>query len=131
MAAALATAFALQTPSLTAADLAVRVDVPFDFYVGHTYLPAGVYTITTNANGKVVQLTGKGGKAATVVSYQTQTKGDSPRNAVVFRQYANAHFLAELRGPGGGQTMVLARSKTERRFRNATPAVAATRTLEP
>jgi len=128
--AALAAVFALQTP-LAATDLAARMNIPFPFYVGHTLLPAGEYTVSSRENGKAIQLQGKGGNAMTVVSYQTPTRGESPRTVVVFHRYGDASFLAELKGPGGGQTLVLAQSGTEKRVRKNSPPVRIATTVQP
>ena len=127
--ATVAAVLALQAP-LPAADLTVKVNVPFNFYVGHTLLPAGAYTVSTKANGKVVQLQGKGGNASAIVSYETPTMGKSQENLVLFHRYADASFLAELRA-AGDQTLVLARSQTERRVRKSVLAVPIATSLEP
>jgi hypothetical protein len=86
----------------------VRVNVPFDFAVGNKVLPAGNYSIDSEAtafspNEVLIQNTDQH-----QISVLVRTSGNpaesqplevASRGSLVFDQYGGQHFLREIRGP--------------------------------
>ena len=89
----------------------IIVNVPFDFIVGNTTLPAGTYTVdralSSNPNGLVLR--GRDGNSTILTSGITGTSDGSPR--LVFNRYGSQYFLHEIRTLAGVRE--LSRSRTE------------------
>jgi hypothetical protein len=94
--------FALATigaiPGARAQQHVVRVDVPFDFTVGETLLPAGVYDISASIPGTVLVQSLDKHLTARIVSMHGnyQTTGASK---VVFTSYADRYILRRILCP--------------------------------
>lgn len=89
-AAAMTAGFALAQSSnaLTAA-------IPFDFTVGHTNLPAGEYTITTNLISGCVQIRDSQDRVqASVVTIRVSPPSNPEKSQLGFRVYGGKHYLA-------------------------------------
>src|ERR1700687_3935434 len=71
---------------------ALKANIPFDFRVGDTWMPAGEYTISSPKR-EIVQLRSADlAKTATIVSSQSSHESDSG-SELVFDKYGNQYFL--------------------------------------
>ncbi len=99
----------------------MRADVPFPFRVGKMQLPAGQYNISQNpANGYVSIASTSTGATAAVLA----VNGGKPRDRqsrLVFHQYGNKYFLAELATPMLEHTHRLPKSSAEREMAKGAP----------
>ena len=86
MASVAATAANAQQPTL-------KANIPFDFTVGNTSMPAGEYTITSPIQEVLVLRTA--GHSASVVSSESYAESKSG-SALVFDKYGNQYFLHEV-----------------------------------
>jgi hypothetical protein len=75
----------------------VKANIPFDFTVGDTQMPAGEYTITSWKSFLVLQTVGHN---ATVLSFEDDAKSKSG-SKLVFHLYGNQYFLHEVICPNG------------------------------
>jgi len=95
----------------------VTVRVPFDFVAGGKQLPAGRYTARRikSDSETALLIRSEDGRAAAVVL--TDRGGANPSAAaLVFRQYGDRHFLAEVSMPGTASARELPKSSAERRL---------------
>ncbi len=95
----------------------IRADVPFNFTVNHTNMPAGPYIISTIGNGNGVLLVqSQDTKAATFVTPNAvEALKASNRTKLVFHCYGGDHcFLYQLWVSGAARGQQLPRSAVER-----------------
>ena len=101
----------------------LTVTVPFDFYVATKLLPAGTYTVKPGSQGEAIQIAGRNGQTAFVLT-KALTRNPRPgSNRVAFRQYGDASFLVGIYWadyPNGRETVTS--SMEQRLARNAGPA---------
>jgi len=76
----------------------IRANIPFNFTVGHTTLPAGNYSVsTTGGTDSILVIRGLDGKALKLVgSHHVQASKFSDRTKLVFRCYGDRYFLAQV-----------------------------------
>ena len=108
----LAACLLLGTAMFAAAQVDVRVDVPFDFNVNGKTLQAGTYTVSRVASGNpgVLLLSGAGRQP---IAFQVGT--DSSRKtgaALSFHQFGDSYFLSGVTTATGKYS--LARTRAER-----------------
>jgi hypothetical protein len=94
-------------------------NIPFDFTVGQTQLPAGTYDVSPLAHGAIVIRNGNTAKSvASIFRWEDPRKGDSTTK-LVFHKYGDKYFLSQVaRGHGNG-VMQLPTSKLEEEVRIA------------
>jgi hypothetical protein len=88
----------LSAHSQSLEDRPLSVNIPFDFTVRHTSLPAGHYTV--RQAGAIVMLTSDAGRTANVIvnkEYATRAAGHS---SLVFSMYGEAYTLAQIKTAG-------------------------------
>jgi hypothetical protein len=92
----------------------VRANVPFDFVVNHTTLPAGQYSITTIDRGNMV-LAIRGFKKGVMVltAIPAEAASASDRGKLVFRCYGDRYFLAQIWTAGSERGRILPKSALE------------------
>lgn len=113
LAAALALAVAANAQDLNT----VLIRVPFDFVAGAKQMPAGRYTVRRLRSDAetALLLRSEDGRSTAVVL--TNTGGANPRaSALVFRQYGDRYFLAEVSMPGTASVRELPKTGAERRL---------------
>lgn len=113
----LATASVATCAGAMAQQPGLRANIPFDFTVGNTWMPAGEYTITSPTH-EVLALK-SGSHIAMVVSSQSfdQSKSGSE---LVFDKYGNQYFLHEVLCPHVvSLNLEIAPSKAEKRARES------------
>ncbi len=100
--------------SAAGADWKIKVNVPFEFEVGNSRLPAGLYTISrVNTNG-MLQIVGADGRG---MFTQTIPGGESQLNAprLVFHVFGDRYYLSQVR-LSTGYTGQLQPSRAEREY---------------
>ena len=92
----------------------INVDVPFNFVVNRTTMPAGSYTISNIGMGGTLVLRGTDNKAIKLVnaSYDHLSK-PSDRTKLVFRCYGNRYFLSQIWMEGSDRGRQLPRTAAE------------------
>jgi hypothetical protein len=80
-------------------DRAVKANIPFDFTVGNTWMPAGEYKISTPFDGSVIELRSMNRSAfvsviATASHAELNSKGE-----LVFDRYGDSYYLHQVLCP--------------------------------
>ncbi|SRR5579871_4016765 len=100
-----------QQPTLTA-------NIPFDFIVGNTLMPAGEYTITSPFDEVLVL---RAGARSTSVESSENNAESTSGDELVFDKYGNQYFLHEVLCPNvASLNRKLAPSKAEKNARQHT-----------
>jgi len=93
----------------------LRANVPFDFTVGNTWMPAGEYTVTS-ANDGILALK-SGSHIALVASIKSYDQSNSG-SKLVFGKYDDQYFLHQVLCPSlVSLNLQIPRSKAENRAR--------------
>lgn len=105
----------------------IRVNVPFDFYVGDRLLPAGEYTVRRAAAGanNTLVVAGVGGERAARQTSAVESGKSADATRLVFHRYADQHFLVSLWTEGEKQGREFLPSKRERAIKSEGARVAA------
>lgn len=109
----IATAFA--AVPVTAETSSTNVNIPFNFQVGATILPAGDYTVAM-VTDKAIVLQHKGGEAVAVaLTNAVSGKSSEARPHFLFNRYGKSYFLAEawLRNTDSGRAMMVSDAERE------------------
>jgi hypothetical protein len=95
----------------------IEIQIPFDFVAGHTHMQAGRYTVrrvSSESETALLIQSEDGRKSATLI---TNAGGEMPERAqVVFRQYGEQYFLAEVSLPGTSSVRIAPKTKEEKRL---------------
>jgi hypothetical protein len=92
----------------------MRANIPFDFNVGNTKLPAGHYAIQRSGAGGVLQLVSLDGKKSIFFStLEAQNAKPQNRAQLEFRRYGSERFLSQVR-QWGDTRYEIRKSKRER-----------------
>ena len=95
----------------------MRANVPFDFIVGDTTLPAGIYTIAMpTLSGTLLIKNVDSGESAIVMSTVVAGSRPSDETRFVFTRYAGQHFLDQVWVVGQRSGDKLVKSRTEGRL---------------
>jgi len=97
---------------------ALRANIPFDFTVGNTWMPAGEYTITSPYQ-HLVQLRGADlANTASIVSLQSYEESGSG-SKLVFDKYGERYFLHRVLCPSTASlNLEIPQGKAEKRARS-------------
>jgi len=106
----------------SAQDIA-KADIPFNFRVGSTLMPAGSYRIEHVESG-VVWINEVNGKSNAVALAQTNSGGTAAPSKLVFNRYGDQYFLRELLKANGAAQMTFSESKLEKRIRTEEASLA-------
>ena len=108
---AIAACFGLQAQSVD-----LRANIPFDFRVGDTLMPAGDYQL--NYKGNVLMVREQGGSLAAVmtVPFHTTRRGAPKAGSLVFSGYGESYFFTKLWAPRSQEGLQLRRSSLEVRI---------------
>jgi hypothetical protein len=104
--------------SATAQSKVVEVNVPFNFTVNHTFLPAGSYTLGFDLlfpDELIVRDRAKNVKAK--VLGQRGSLGPGGPSSLIFHRYGGQYFLSEVRADSGSNGVFLPATKLEERAR--------------
>ncbi|HZE27152.1 MAG TPA: hypothetical protein VE083_07185 [Terriglobales bacterium] len=88
----------LATGSAFAQSHEIKANVPFNFVVNRTTMPAGAYTISTlSAPGETLLIRGVDSKTIKLVNANyAQSNRPSERTKLVFRCYGTRYFLSQV-----------------------------------
>jgi len=109
----IATAFA--GVPVTAETSSTNVNIPFNFQVGSTILPAGDYAVAM-VTDKAIVLQHKGGEAVAVaLTNEVNGKSTETRPHFVFNRYGKSYSLAEawLHNTDSGRAMMVSDAERE------------------
>ena len=95
---------------------AVKANVPFDFAVGNSHLPAGTYTITSadSRSSTGVMIRSESGKIAVLAMANADGK-QSKTGKLVFDKYGDQYFMREILCSNVDMNVELPVSKAEKR----------------
>jgi len=93
----------------------VQADVPFNFTVSHTSMPAGEYTLSTVGSGNTLLIQSKDGKAAKLVNQnRAEISSPSKTTKLVFHCYGKDQcFLYQIWVQGMNRGRELPKSSLE------------------
>ena len=108
----------LITLAITASALStfrLKVNVPFDFTVGKTSLPAGLYRVDNNLNRGLLTINGINvNKNISSNSFRGASSRHPSRAMLVFHRYGNQYFLSQIWGDGSTESVQIPESSAER-----------------
>ena len=104
----------------------IRVNVPFDFYVGDRLLPAGEYKVRRVVEGvsNTLVVAGRGERAARQTSV-VESRREADATRLVFHRYGEQHFLVRIWTVGEREGREFHQSKRERAIKAEGAQVAA------
>ena len=95
----------------------VRAQIPFDFHVGSSLMPAGDYTINAlTEDDAALRISGDSKSAATLTIPKDARANSESKSRLVFHKYGDQYFLAAVWG-AERTGRVLPESKRERSLR--------------
>jgi hypothetical protein len=103
------------------------VNVPFEFHVGNSTLPAGKYIIQPLDDSDLTVLEIRSADGSTTAFFDVQSvdaKSVPARNEVTFRKYGNRYFLANVFEEGNRSGGKVTESRDERSISRAAEAQA-------
>jgi len=92
---------------------AVKANVPFDFNVGRTHVPAGTYTISTTGSSNIVELWNDSRKVNIFQPVYADGKQASG-SKLVFAKYGDQYFLHEILCSSSDMNLQVPTSKAEK-----------------
>jgi hypothetical protein len=99
---------------------ALKVSIPFDFYVANKHLPAGQYTVAPRAQGEAIQIVSSNGASAFVLSKALKPNPLPNESRVAFRQYGDQSFLVGIYWAGYNNGREMVTSAMEQRLARST-----------
>jgi len=115
----------LAVVSASAQDHAAKATVPFGFYVGNTWMPAGTYQMTSQAEHPGIVSIRNAQTNESLLSLTLPTDKQPGASRLEFKKYGDRYFLHQILCSSGGMNVQFARSKKERlaetREANAAP----------
>ena len=95
----------------------VKANVPFDFTVAKSILPAGEYSIQSlvSATGSVLAIRGDAGKNMLASANTAETLNPSANSRLVFHKYGDQYFLSQiwLQGEKVGRQFTISHREAE------------------
>jgi hypothetical protein len=106
--------------SASAQNNVVAVDVPFNFTVNNTFLPAGSYTFGFDLMHPDMLVIRDGANNVKATDFgQLGSIGEGTPRTLVFHQYGDQYFLSEVRLDSAADGIFLPVANSERRARKA------------
>ena len=79
----------------------LTVQVPFGFHVGNSILPAGGYSVDTDAAPNILRLRSDDSKSSVMIQTNSVEKAKAPNHGMlVFNRYGDEYFLSQVWKPG-------------------------------
>jgi hypothetical protein len=93
-----------------------KVEIPFDFSANNKTFPAGVYTVTSVNQEKIMLRlsSGDGRETIHIITSPVQAKETPTTSKLIFRRYGETYFLSQIWESYNEQGRQLATSRTER-----------------
>jgi hypothetical protein len=111
----------LTAGSAVAQDHRVKATVPFNFTVNNSWLPAGTYTIGSNASTPNVLSIRDRAKSVHILTIGPTDPRDSEKvGKLVFHRYGNQYFLSEIRCGLASMNVHFPATKLEKKARTQT-----------
>jgi len=98
-------------------------NIPFQFYVGNTKLPAGEYRIQVldNSDLTIMEISRVDGSASALFQIRdAETSSEPTKNELIFNKYGNRYFLAKLFDEGNPSGSQVSESGYEKRISQQT-----------
>lgn len=117
--------FALLTAAtaLAQSTAVLRMDIPFEFRVGNTVLPAGHYQVLPQPLQNVLRITRLDCKGGVMIqTHAVEATGIPQTPTMEFHRYGNTYFLSRVWTPGYSQGRELRETKVERELARAKSA---------
>jgi hypothetical protein len=99
--------------SLSAQTATARAEVPFDFRMGQSIMPAGKYVVQQSGAVLTVREEGGANKSAILLTLPTSRASVSPQPKLEFHRYGSDYFLAAVWNQDSHEGRALPRSKSE------------------
>jgi hypothetical protein len=101
--------------SASAQDNQTKANIPFDFYVGNTWLPAGTYTMSSGSiTGEVVKIL-SADKKNYIAALTLPDEARAGQGELVFHKIGDQYFLHEILCAASNMNVQLPTSKQEKR----------------
>jgi hypothetical protein len=110
--------------SSASAQTTVKANIPFDFRVGSTPMPAGDYKIKTTESG-FVWIDKLDGSAHAVALAMTHSDDATPPAKLVFNRYGSQYFLRKTLKADGKDQSTFSQSKLEKSVRTEEASIQA------
>ncbi len=103
------------TPVSGQTRVVMTADIPFDFTIGQTTLPAGKYSVCDTGISGTLAVRDEDGRTKVMFSAIYVAPQDSPANAgLQFHRYGDRYFLSKLWAPGAsGRELPPSRAERE------------------
>ncbi|MGC2618881.1 MAG: hypothetical protein WA414_07545, partial [Acidobacteriaceae bacterium] len=95
----------------------VKANVPFNFAVGRTWLPAGTYVISELSPGQIALRTGDQQRQVALSYVQAENTSTVTQGKLLFHKIGDRYFLSEIDCPAAAMTASLPTSKLEKKAR--------------
>jgi hypothetical protein len=100
----------------SAQDHAAKANIPFGFYVGNTWLPAGTYTLTSDAgNPAEIFIHNGDGKVSMLTLGHADDNQPAGTHKLVFKKYGDQYFLHEVLCSSCRMNIAFSESKREKK----------------
>lgn len=117
-------AFLAATAGYSQSSTPLVSNVPFEFYVGATVLPAGEYEVKPGIFPSAVLLRSANSSAAVITLTNATQANRAPQEAkLVFNRYGNTYFLSEIWHAGINRGYQLRKTKTELEMARNAPGI--------
>jgi hypothetical protein len=104
----------LATGSAFAQSRSIKANVPFNFVINRTTMPAGAYTITSVGTGETLRVQGVDNKAIMLVNANYAQAGHaSAKTKLVFRCYGDRYILSQIWTEGSDRGRQLPKAAAE------------------
>ncbi len=108
--------FAIALCSLHAQTLTSRAEIPFDFRMGTSILPAGKYFVQQSGYLLTVREEGGTKRSAMQLTLPASRKAVSSQPKLEFHRYGSTYFLAAIWNQNSREGQALPQSKQEQEF---------------
>ena len=105
-------------------DMRLKANIPFEFSVGKTMLPAGEYTVSYSAQGLLIIQSEDRRVSQAFMTLSTQANTARDKSSLVFNQYGDQYFLSAIWTAGDYIGQVLRKPQAERELVRARRASA-------
>ena len=107
-------------------------DIPFQFQVGNTTLPAGEYSVAASSTGETLRISSRTSNNSVFrLSSPVVQNGPISKGKLVFRKYGDEYFLAEVWSVGLPNGRRLAKSGRERALEHDSSLVGKANSTKP
>jgi hypothetical protein len=108
---AVAASFGLRAQSVN-----LQANIPFDFRIDDTLMPAGEYQLHYSASILVVKQQGGSYKSVTTLPIHAFRMATLSKGTLLFNQYGDAYFFKQVWAPGSREGLELLQSSRENRI---------------